>query len=539
MANLPETNGRSKSLRAAGNLSGSWSELGQVRGGICLRRAKLEPINTLLNRLRRVSSKANLPGLESSIWVRISGREPSGHAPRLRWIGNRLGQTPDMARLERAAETPLERARQTMIATGQWDQAQFMGRRLSVGCIALEITQRCNLDCSACYLSEHSEAVKDLPLDEVFRRIDMIHDIYGSDVDVQVTGGDPTLRKRDELVAIVQRVRQVGMRPALFTNGIRATRELLSTLADAGLIDVAFHVDLTQGRHGYRTERDLNELRRSYIERARGLPLAVYFNTTIFDGNFDQIPDVVAFFVRHSDVVRLASFQPQAETGRGISGARAPAITTDAVIKQIEKGAGTSISFDTAHIGHSHCNRHGMTFVTNGHVYDMLDNKALYSSLLAGTARIRFDRQRPQRDVATFVRCLAVNPDIVVKAAGWFARKIWQMKGNLIASRGRVDKLSFFIHNFMDACNLDPDRIKACVFMAATQDGPVSMCLHNAQRDSAIFRAVQLRKPDGDWFWDPVSGRLSKDKPKVALPNLGPVRREGRKSAVGRSNVER
>jgi molybdenum cofactor biosynthesis enzyme MoaA len=186
-----------------------------------------------------------------------------------------------------------------------------------IGCGALEITQRCNLDCGACYLSEHSEAVKDLPLEEVYRRIDMIRDTYGPDVDVQITGGDPTLRDRGELLAIVRRLRQMGMPAALFTNGIRVTRDLLTSLVEAGLIDLAFHVDLTQGRRGYQAERDLNELRRTYIERARGLPLSVFFNTTVFDGNFDQIPDVVAFFVQHSDVVRLASFQQQAQTGRG------------------------------------------------------------------------------------------------------------------------------------------------------------------------------------------------------------------------------
>ena len=467
-----------------------------------------------------------------------SFRRLSDRAPPVDDVRDLSGRKMQRRSAEGAQDTPLDRARQGMLATGQWDPAQYVGRRLPVGCVALEITQRCNLDCSACYLSEHSEVVKDLPLEEVFRRIDMIRDVYGSDVDVQVTGGDPTLRKRDELVGIVRRIRQLGMRPALFTNGIRATRALLVSLVDVGLIDVAFHVDMTQGRRGYRSEADLNELRRTYIERARVLPLAVYFNTTIFDGNIDQIPDVVAFFVQHSDVVRLASFQPQAETGRGVLDPRSPAITTNAVIKQIEKGAGTSISFDTAHVGHTRCNRYGMTFVTNGRAYDMLDNRALYNSLVDRTAQVRFDRQRRHRAIATFLRCLILNPDIVAKGAGWFARKIWQMKGNLIASRGRVNKLSFFIHNFMDACNLDPERIKACVFMAATQDGPVSMCLYNARRDASILRPLRLRKADGDWFWDPVSGLLSKGEPMVTPSEIGSVRRGGKKALFGRSNVE-
>jgi len=191
-------------------------------------------------------------------------------------------------------------ARETMERTGQWHKWQSMGRRWSIGCVALEITQRCNLDCTLCYLSDHSEAVKDLPLEEVFRRIDMIRIRYGADTDVQVTGGDPTLRKREELVAIVRRIRESGMRPALFTNGLKATRALLRELCDAGLVDVAFHVDMSQQRRGYDSEVALNAVRAEYIERCRGLPISVMFNTTVFDGNFHEVPAITLFFVQHA-----------------------------------------------------------------------------------------------------------------------------------------------------------------------------------------------------------------------------------------------
>src|SRR5216683_1444612 len=184
------------------------------------------------------------------------------------------------------AEVALARARRRMEATGQWRKGQPMGRRFAAGCVALEITQRCNLDCTLCYLSEMSEAVLDPPLAEVFRRIDLIHAFYGRNCDVQVTGGDPTLRRRDELVAIVRRIAALGMRPTLMTNGIKATRPVLAELAAAGLVDVAFHVDDTQQRKGYADEQALNALRREYIERARGLGIAVMFNTTVHRGNF-------------------------------------------------------------------------------------------------------------------------------------------------------------------------------------------------------------------------------------------------------------
>src|SRR5690349_21314592 len=61
-------------------------------------------------------------------------------------------------------------ARRRVRAAGQWTANQLMGRRWPIGCVALEITQRCNLDCAACYLSEHSQAVHDVPLEELFRR---------------------------------------------------------------------------------------------------------------------------------------------------------------------------------------------------------------------------------------------------------------------------------------------------------------------------------------------------------------------------------
>src|SRR5260370_37978820 len=98
---------------------------------------------------------------------------------------------------------------------------QVLGRRSTIGCVALEVTQRCNLDCTLCYLSEKSESVKDVPIDVIFERIDRIRQLYGPGGGVQVTGGDPTLRRRDGLGAIVARGSGGGLRASLFTDGIQ------------------------------------------------------------------------------------------------------------------------------------------------------------------------------------------------------------------------------------------------------------------------------------------------------------------------------
>lgn len=427
---------------------------------------------------------------------------------------------------------PRDRARQRMAETGQWHDAQAMGRRWAIGCVALELTQRCNLDCTLCYLSESAEAVKDVPLAELFRRIDTIRETYGPDTDIQVTGGEPTLRDPDELQAIARRIRERGMRPSLFTNGIRATRTLLTDLAAAGLVDVAFHVDTTQERRGYTSEVELNALRSDYIERARGLELTVMFNTTVHAGNLHEIPEVAAFFVANSDGVSMASFQLQADTGRGTVGERPEDLTADTVAEAICRGVGTHLSFGFPAAGHAHCNRHAMALVCNGKAQDFYqdfyDDRAFFARALHATADLQFDRRRRQRAVATSAHWLLRHPSVAIPGLRRLAAKLWAMRHDLVAARGRVNKVSFFIHDFMDAARLNRDRIKACAFMVATAEGMVPMCLHNARRDDFVLKPVRMTTEHGDRFWNPVTGRLENEVRPVEVPSLPVRRRKGR-----------
>ena len=388
-------------------------------------------------------------------------------------------------------------ARQQQQRTGQWSAHQMAGRRWPVACVSLEITQRCNLDCTLCYLSESSEAVRDFPLEEIFRRIDTIVEHYGPGTDVQVSGGEPTLRRRDELLAIVARLADRGLRPCLMTNGIKATRELLAELAAAGLVDVAFHVDTTQQRAGFDSELALNALRCGYIERARGLPISVFFNTTVHAGNVDEVPMLAAFFVAHADVVRFASFQLQAETGRGVLGARAGAITNDSIGRQLQRGSGVPLRFNVLAAGHHDCNRMAVLLVAGGSAYDAFADSAFVQRFMRETARLRIDRGTPWRALRSLGAAALARPALALASLRWGLGLAWRMRAGLVAGRGRVNKLTLFTHNFMDACELDPERIEACVFMAITQDGPLSMCAFNAQRDAYLLRPLQTAA--GTW----------------------------------------
>ncbi len=385
---------------------------------------------------------------------------------------------------------------------------QVLGRRSTIGCVALEITQRCNLDCTLCYLSEHSERVRDLPIEVIFERIDRIRQTYGPGVGVQVTGGDPTLRRREELIAIVNRIAGRGLRPSLMTNGIKATRELLKDLADAGLFDVAFHVDTTQRRKGYGNEEALNAVRREYIERAKGLPIAVIFNTTVHAGNLEEITSLVRFFIQNSDVVGMASFQVQAIMGRGEWRERAPHVTVEAVSERIRRGVGLpALAWDTALVGHPSCNRGVMLATVGEQAVDVLTDRRLYERFLEEFRHVPFDRRDVKRTARQVIGVAMRKPSWLPRGGAFLAQKLWSVRRGLW-KRERIGKITFFIHNFMDSSALDPERLRNCSFMVMTDQGPVSMCEVNSGRDDFILKPIALPRQQGELaHFDPLTGR--------------------------------
>lgn len=394
---------------------------------------------------------------------------------------------------------------------------QVLGRRSAIGCVALEITQRCNLDCTLCYLSDMSESVKDVPMAVLYRRIDAIRETYGPGVSVQVTGGDPTLRKREELVEIVRRVAERGLRPSLFTNGIKATRDLLTELKSAGLWDVAFHVDTTQRRKRFPTEKSLDPIRDEYIERAKGLGLAVIFNTSVHAGNLDEVPDLARFFLDRSEVVGMASFQVQAATGRGELRHKEAHVTLAAIRERVTAAVGIGpLAWDAALIGHPDCHEGTMLATSGGNTVDVLGDRRLYERFLEEMKHVPFDR-RDVRGTALKVGAALARRPYWAARGGWFvARKLWALRRGLARTRGRTGKITFFVQNFMDADALVQERIDNCSFMVMTDAGPVSMCEHNARRNEFITKPVSLPTATGEALWNPLTGGIE-------LPAIGNI----------------
>lgn len=408
--------------------------------------------------------------------------------------------------------------RQRMEDVGEFSANQAAGRRWAIGCVSLEITQRCNLDCTLCYLSDSAEAVKDIPLQEIFRRIDVIYRHYGPHTDIQISGGDPTLRDRSELVQIVKRIKSYNMECSLFTNGILAKRDLLQELAEAGMSDVAFHVDLTQERNGYATEEELNVIRLKYIDRAKNLGLNIFFNTTIHEGNFHEVPKMVEFFRKHAEHVELCSFQIQADQGRGVLRERDFMITQETVMQQLEKGAGTKINFDMPLIGHPKCNKKAVMYEANGNLYNLADTRGFIEKMVSYAPLI----QRSDKVTTSLgmIKAVLKRPQLWGPALVYLFTTLSSMLPDIIRARGKVNKLSFFIHNFMDACKLEKDRIQGCVFMVATSEGPISMCMHNAKRDDYILKPFKVKEEnETEKVFNPLTGELTEEISNPVAPD--------------------
>ena len=407
---------------------------------------------------------------------------------------------------------------------GQFGPGQTAGRFYPTACVALEVTQRCNLDCTLCYLSDKAEMAHDVPLPVLFRRLDIVERHYGRGVSVQITGGDATLRTVEDLQALCREIRKRGMRSCLMTNGIKASRDLLARLAEAGLDDVAFHVDLTQERKGYATEVSLNPLREEYIRRADGLGIRVLFNTTIFAGNVEELPVLARFFRSQAAHVTLASFQLQAAAGRGLLRGRPDNISLERVEAALSAGVETPLDFGAAAVGHENCNRYASMLVAGDNAASLLDNRKLVADVFEALEQVERRRDGYIDIARSGLRVAIRRPLLAFRTAGYILNRLWRIRGGLGRSRLRAHRLAFLIHNFMDSRELDCDRCECCVFMVIAENGPVSMCEHNAQRDQYVFEPARAMTPAGPKYWSAATGEWS-DTPEQADVGEMPFKR--------------
>jgi radical SAM protein with 4Fe4S-binding SPASM domain len=175
--------------------------------------------------------------------------------------------------------------------------------------VGWDVTYRCNAHCTYCtnWTSHHPV----MPTESVRKVIDRVARL--GTFQMSLSGGEPLTRK--DIVEIVARVREAGMRCALVSNGSLGRESLYRNLMEAGLSSLVFSIDgATKETHerfrqGTSFERVCESIRTSVrLAAEEGFSTRIATNTVLTNRNVEEIP-AIADLVRGMGV-RDFKFQP-------------------------------------------------------------------------------------------------------------------------------------------------------------------------------------------------------------------------------------
>ena len=395
---------------------------------------------------------------------------------------------------------------------------QGLGRQ-ATGCGAtIGMHPRCDFDCEGCYLGSDANRVPRRSTDEIFRQLEAMRAYLGPKANVQLTDGEVTLLPVEELVAVLNRARELELLPMIMTHGdsFRRRPGLLERLVvEGGMTEMSIHVDTTQrGRLGYKgvaNELALMPLREEFAamiretRRSTGVKLRSATTMTITRDNLDGVPAVVAWCLENRDVFGMISFQPLAQVGRtrdGLSGVTMQELWSrvgDALRPYgfTNNGAGPFL------FGHPDCTRLELMTVyqRNGEAPRVFSifregdpgDEALLADFHArGLAGINF---RDDTTLERVCRALGValnNPLWIAGPArrflasrlAHFGTSLPGLAWDLARRRVRLDGFSIVSHHFMSGAELSSpvgeERLAACAFKLPVDGRMVSMCEVNA-----------------------------------------------------------
>lgn len=189
--------------------------------------------------------------------------------------------------------------------------------------VNLVVTNRCDLSCWYCfYYAEKAGYVYEPTLEQIR---EMIRNLkrQGVTLAIQITGGEPTLRK--DLVEIVKLLKEEGVRHIqLNTHGITFARlwfeksleaavEFARALRQAGVNTVYMSFDGVTPRANPKNHWEVPYTLEVF--RKAGMTSVVLVPTVIKGINTDEIGAIVKFAAKHMDVIRGVNFQPVSLSG--------------------------------------------------------------------------------------------------------------------------------------------------------------------------------------------------------------------------------
>lgn len=160
--------------------------------------------------------------------------------------------------------------------------------------VAWNLTKKCNLKCTHCYISAgpFEDARDELTPDECLRVVDQLVEVNPSPMLI-LSGGEPLLRA--DLPSLAAHAVKRGATVVVGTNGTLLTDAKVAMLKDAGVSGVAVSVDSLEP-HAHDAFRGGSQaLKRTLaaLDHLRAHRLDFVIQTTASPANQDQIPQIV------------------------------------------------------------------------------------------------------------------------------------------------------------------------------------------------------------------------------------------------------
>ncbi|HLB27689.1 MAG TPA: radical SAM protein [Dehalococcoidales bacterium] len=196
---------------------------------------------------------------------------------------------------------------------GPGDNLRYERRESPRPVVVWNYTRQCNLSCLHCYASadtSRSPDELDTRAGEAF-----IHDLAEFKVPVLLfSGGEPLLRK--DLFSLSSLAKELGVRPAISTNGTLITQESAKNLKKIGFAEVGISLDVIGAKNDHFRGKEgafdsaLRGIRNSIAE---GLRVSLRLTITRF--NYQEIPAI--FDLVEKEGVNRVCFYHLAYSGRG------------------------------------------------------------------------------------------------------------------------------------------------------------------------------------------------------------------------------
>jgi len=168
------------------------------------------------------------------------------------------------------------------------------GKPNSPTIVSYAVTRACNLRCLHCHVSAREPMTDELTLQEAMHAIDELSNL-GTEALI-FSGGEPLLRK-DFILALAEYCVDLGIIPAMLSNGLLLTRKVAEQLKDAGILAVGIPIDsvVPESHDKLRDLPGTFDRAIKAIKTAKDVGLEVVITTMALKDTYAEIPKRIEF----------------------------------------------------------------------------------------------------------------------------------------------------------------------------------------------------------------------------------------------------